>query len=88
MSATSIRPWRLALLFTGVLAFTAYLPHPQLGEPLPQTLRSLVRRWQDPPTTRQTADAADWAHGFQGAVRDWEAIADNAPATFQPALSD
>lgn len=37
------RPWRLVLLLGSVLLVTAYLPHPSLGESLPQTLDNLMR---------------------------------------------
>lgn len=49
MHTTEVRPERLMLLIGGVLLVTAYLPHPNLGQPLPQTLNSLVRTWVAPP---------------------------------------
>ena len=43
MPPTAVRPWRLVFALSAVLALTAYLPHPNLGEPLPQSLNSLVK---------------------------------------------
>lgn len=43
MHTIEFRPWRLILLFSTVFMLAAYLPHPQLGEPLPKALTSLVR---------------------------------------------
>jgi len=43
-----VRPWRLVILFSSVLLLTAYLPHPNLGAPLPQSLNSLVKAWIQP----------------------------------------
>lgn len=37
------RPWRLVLLLGSVLLVAAYLPHPSLGESLPQTPDNLMR---------------------------------------------
>lgn len=48
MHTTEVRPDRLMLLIGSVLLVTAYLPHPNLGQPLPQTLNSLVRTWMAP----------------------------------------
>lgn len=50
MHTTEVRPERLVLLIGSVLLVTAYLPHPNLGQPLPQTLNSLVRTWVAPQT--------------------------------------
>ena len=41
MSANQVRPWRLAVLFVGVFMLTAYMPHPNLGESLPD----LIGNW-------------------------------------------
>lgn len=48
MHTIDVRPWRLVALFGSVLLLTAYLPHPELGEPLPQSLNSLVKTWLQP----------------------------------------
>ncbi|NER80417.1 MAG: hypothetical protein F6K42_12735 [Leptolyngbya sp. SIO1D8] len=48
MHTIEVRPWRLVILFGTVLLLTAYLPHPRLGEPLPQSLNSLVKAWLNP----------------------------------------
>lgn len=46
MQTTSeVRPLRLVVLFGAVLIITAYLPHPNLGEPLPTSLNQLVKAW-------------------------------------------
>jgi hypothetical protein len=45
MHTLEVRPLRIALMLTAVLLTTAYLPHPNLGEPLPQSLSSLVKFW-------------------------------------------
>jgi hypothetical protein len=45
MHTLEVRPWRLVALFVAVLLLTAYLPHPNLGEPLPQSLNSLLKAW-------------------------------------------
>lgn len=47
MHTVEVRPWRLAILFGAVLLLTAYLPHPKLGDSLPESLNSLVRTWLD-----------------------------------------
>jgi hypothetical protein len=41
MPAHEVRPWRLAVLFVGVFMLTAYMPHPNLGESLP----NLIGNW-------------------------------------------
>jgi hypothetical protein len=43
MYTLELRPGRLVLLFGAVFLVTAYLPHPQLGEPLPQSLGSWIQ---------------------------------------------
>ncbi|MDA0672779.1 MAG: hypothetical protein O3C67_03615 [Cyanobacteria bacterium] len=45
MHTLELRPWRLVLLLSAVLLVTAYLPHPRLGDPLPQTLDNLFKSW-------------------------------------------
>ncbi|WP_008311601.1 hypothetical protein [Leptolyngbya sp. PCC 6406] len=64
MPIPELRPWRLVLLFGTVLLVTAYLPHPGLGDPLPQTLHSLIKNWQPNPaeTATQTAQIG-WDNG-------------------------
>jgi hypothetical protein len=51
MHALELRPWRLVALFVGVLVITAYLPHPNLNQSLPQTLDSLLKSWALPSQT-------------------------------------
>ena len=43
MQTTAVRPWRLVFALSALLALAAYLTHPNLGEPLPQSLKSLVK---------------------------------------------
>lgn len=38
MHTTDVRPWRLVFLFSGVFMLTAYLPHPNLGASLPESI--------------------------------------------------
>jgi len=45
MHTLEVRPLRIVVLLGAVLLITAYLPHPNLGEPLPQSLNSLVKIW-------------------------------------------
>jgi hypothetical protein len=47
MHTLEVRPWRLVALFAGIFLLTAYLPHPKLGAPLPQSLNTLVKTWMD-----------------------------------------
>lgn len=44
MHAIEVRPWRLVFLFSSVLILAAYLPHPNLGEPLPQSLDTWLQQ--------------------------------------------
>lgn len=53
MHTIEVRPWRLIALFGSVLLLTAYLPHPQLGEPLPQSLNSLTKALLTSPSVSQ-----------------------------------
>lgn len=46
MHAFEVRPSRLVVLFAAVLLVTAYIPHPNLGEPLPQSINSLIKTWK------------------------------------------
>ncbi|MGD1905634.1 MAG: hypothetical protein ACFB0C_06520 [Leptolyngbyaceae cyanobacterium] len=48
MHTLELRPWRLVVLFVGVLMITAYLPHPNLNQSLPQTLDGLLKSWTTP----------------------------------------
>ncbi|MBE7383290.1 MAG: hypothetical protein F6J95_017970 [Leptolyngbya sp. SIO1E4] len=50
MHTIEVRPWRLVVLFGSVLLLTAYLPHPNLGKTLPQSLGSLVKVWLAEPS--------------------------------------
>ncbi|WP_017300935.1 hypothetical protein [Nodosilinea nodulosa] len=43
MKKPAIKPLRLVLLFLTVGLFAAYVPHPQLGPPLPQELIENLR---------------------------------------------
>ncbi|MDA0268159.1 MAG: hypothetical protein O2890_11875 [Cyanobacteria bacterium] len=43
MHTLELRPWRLVMLFVGVLMITAYLPHPSLNQSLPQTLDGFLK---------------------------------------------
>lgn len=43
MPTTEVRPWRLVLLFSGVLMLTAYMPHPNLEESLPKSIQSWLQ---------------------------------------------
>ena len=45
MHSLEVRPLRIVALFTAVLILAAYLPHPNLGEPLPKSLNSLLKVW-------------------------------------------
>jgi hypothetical protein len=51
MHTLELRPWRLIVLFVGVLMISAYLPHPSLNQSLPQTLDGLLRSWASPSQT-------------------------------------
>ena len=43
MRALEVRPWRLVFLFCSVFMLTAYLPHPNLGASLPESLTIWLR---------------------------------------------
>jgi len=43
MRAIEVRPWRLVLLFSCVFVLTAYLPHPNLGQSLPQSIGTWLK---------------------------------------------
>ncbi|HEY9889267.1 MAG TPA: hypothetical protein V6D02_12755 [Candidatus Obscuribacterales bacterium] len=45
MPTCEIRPWRLATLLGTVLLLTAYVPHPHLSQPLPQSLTQWMNVW-------------------------------------------
>jgi hypothetical protein len=47
MYILEVRPWRLVALFAGIFLLTAYLPHPKLGAPLPQSINTLIEAWMD-----------------------------------------
>ncbi|MEM9006615.1 MAG: hypothetical protein AAGE59_24195 [Cyanobacteria bacterium P01_F01_bin.86] len=46
MHTIEVRPWRLVALFGSVLLVTAYVPHPELGQTLPQSINALVQTLQ------------------------------------------
>ncbi len=43
MHTLELKPWRLVALFGSVMLVAGYIPHPNLEQPLPQAIESLVR---------------------------------------------
>lgn len=49
MPLTKVRPWRLVMLFGCVFVLTAYLPHPNLGDSLPQSVHNWLHGDRESP---------------------------------------